>query len=216
VLPKISYDSCGPREFLNITRPRKSRIIGPTIFYHEKNINQPEHPKFQLEIKRINSYEDWPISMKQTPKELSEAGFFYTGKGDRVICFSCGGGLKNWDESDASWVEHAKWYPKCEYLKLHKGTKFINTVQAQHISLENSILSSSTQIKSSNITIEELLSTEEREPKVNLLCKICFDNEFDTVLVPCGHTICSICLLSIVNCPFCKKSFQSVIKMYVS
>jgi hypothetical protein len=51
------------------------------------------------------------------------------GKGDRVVCYHCGGGLKDWGEGDIPWVEHAIYYEKCEYLLLAKGIHFINEVQ---------------------------------------------------------------------------------------
>jgi hypothetical protein len=47
------------------------------------------------------------------------------GKGDQTVCFHCGGGLKDWEETDDPWVEHAVWFPKCMYLVLNKGREFI-------------------------------------------------------------------------------------------
>lgn len=85
----------------------------------------PEYPNYAIEAKRLESYEDWPKFMRQKPKELSDAGFFYTGKSDRVKCFSCGGGLKDWEAGDEPWEQHAMWYSHCEYLKLMKGEEYI-------------------------------------------------------------------------------------------
>lgn len=33
------------------------------------------------------------------------------GEGDCVVCFKCGGRLKNWQSDEDPWVEHAKHYP---------------------------------------------------------------------------------------------------------
>lgn len=74
-----------------------------------------------IETARLRSFDVWPKSMKQTPKKLSDAGFFYTKTGDCVICFSCGGGLCDWDEEDDPWEQHALWHSKCDYLQLIKG-----------------------------------------------------------------------------------------------
>lgn len=90
-----------------------------------RQISRPEHPEFALAAKRIDSYEDWPKTMRQKPQQLSDAGFYYTGKGDRVCCFSCGGGMKDWEEIDDPWELHGMWYEKCEYLRLMKGDDFI-------------------------------------------------------------------------------------------
>jgi hypothetical protein len=48
-----------------------------------------------------------------------------TGKGDQTVCFHCGGGLKDWEENDDPWVEHAVWFPKCMHVVLVKGPAFI-------------------------------------------------------------------------------------------
>lgn len=99
------------------------------LFEHQQQQQQqhklPEYPNYAIEAKRFQSYEDWPKFMKQKPKELSDAGFFYTGKSDRVKCFSCGGGLKDWEAADEPWEQHAMWYSACEYLKLMKGEEYI-------------------------------------------------------------------------------------------
>ncbi len=41
------------------------------------------------------------------------------------MCFSCDGGLTNWDPTDDPWTEHAKWFDKCPYLNLKKNKTFI-------------------------------------------------------------------------------------------
>lgn len=69
-----------------------------------------EFPEYGIELARLRSFDEWPRSMKQKPEQLSDAGFFYTEKSDRVICFSCGGGLRDWDEKDDPWEQHALWY----------------------------------------------------------------------------------------------------------
>lgn len=49
-------------------------------------------PEFEEKKARLQSYKNWPKNLKQEPEQLSEAGFFYTQRRDRVICFDCGGG----------------------------------------------------------------------------------------------------------------------------
>ncbi|XP_052898330.1 death-associated inhibitor of apoptosis 1 [Anopheles moucheti] len=88
-------------------------------------MRRPEYPNYAIEADRLKTYEDWPTSLKQKPQQLSDAGFFYTGKSDRVKCFSCGGGLKDWEQDDEPWEQHAIWYSNCHYLQLMKGREFI-------------------------------------------------------------------------------------------
>ncbi|XP_048767178.2 baculoviral IAP repeat-containing protein 7-B-like isoform X2 [Ostrea edulis] len=79
---------------------------------------QPASPEFQDYDKRLASYEKfWPKAMKQRPRELAAAGLFYTEKGDAVKCFHCGGLLRNWDPQDKPWEEHARWFPRCLFIR---------------------------------------------------------------------------------------------------
>ncbi|XP_071443953.1 death-associated inhibitor of apoptosis 2-like [Hetaerina americana] len=72
----------------------------------------------------------WPVSrVKQTPRALAEAGFFYTGQSDQVRCFYCDGGLWNWQEEDDPWLEHTRWFPNCAYVLLVKGEAFVEAVK---------------------------------------------------------------------------------------
>lgn len=103
----------------------------PSFFFKKERTseNRPDFPEFMDEPKRLQTYENWPKSSTQSPNQLSEAGFFYTQKEDRVICFSCGGGLYKWMEQDNSWEQHALWYGTCKYMQDKKGEKFIRKVK---------------------------------------------------------------------------------------
>ncbi|XP_054434214.1 baculoviral IAP repeat-containing protein 1 [Pteronotus mesoamericanus] len=82
--------------------------------------------KYQEEKARLESFKDWPFYAQGTsPRELSAAGFVFTGKRDTVQCFSCGGCLGNWEDGDDPWKEHAKWYPRCEFLQSKKSSEEI-------------------------------------------------------------------------------------------
>lgn len=85
----------------------------------------PTFPHFMTYSARLRSYQTWPTSMKITPHVLSVAGFFYFKSGDQTICHHCGGGLKDWQDNDDPWIEHAKWFPKCSYLLAVKGKRFV-------------------------------------------------------------------------------------------
>ena len=68
--------------------------------------------------------ENWPLgSVKQTPDELANAGFYYSGIGDIVYCHHCNCGLKNWKIDDDPINEHAKWFPNCSFIKLIEREK---------------------------------------------------------------------------------------------
>ncbi|XP_052599396.1 baculoviral IAP repeat-containing protein 1b-like [Peromyscus californicus insignis] len=82
--------------------------------------------RYQEEEARLESFEKWPFYAHGTsPRVLSAAGFVFTGKRDTVQCFSCSGCLGNWEEGDDPWKEHAKWFPKCEFLQSKKSSEEI-------------------------------------------------------------------------------------------
>lgn len=192
---------------------------------------KPEHPEFALETQRLNSYEDWPKTMKQKSQELSDAGFFYTGKGDKVACFSCGGGLKDWEERDVPWEQHAMWYSTCEYLKLMKGMEYVNAQlrirAAEEKKHQNSNQNSEPGCSGENaaaqsseiVTCDVPMEEEEEKPLVSesKLCKICYVTEYNTAFFPCGHVIaCAKCASSVTKCPCCRQPFTSVMRVYFS
>ena len=53
---------------------------------------------------------------------------------DTVICYSCDGGLCNWEEEDDPWIEHARWYPRCTYVRQKKGYKFVASLKSDEFS----------------------------------------------------------------------------------
>ncbi|KAK0042868.1 E3 ubiquitin-protein ligase XIAP [Biomphalaria pfeifferi] len=101
---------------------------GPT--YSELGIetNRPKRPEYALKSERLKTFTNWPRDHHLQPSEIAAAGFFYAGYGDCARCFYCGGGLRNWDDEDV-WVEHARWFSKCSFIRQRLGQVFVDTVQ---------------------------------------------------------------------------------------
>ncbi|XP_052045110.1 baculoviral IAP repeat-containing protein 3 isoform X1 [Apodemus sylvaticus] len=97
----------------------------------------------QTHAARVRTFSNWPSSAPVHPQELASAGFYYTGHSDDVKCFCCDGGLRCWESGDDPWVEHAKWFPRCEYLIRIKGQGFVSQVQASYPHLLEQLLSTS-------------------------------------------------------------------------
>ena len=38
---------------------------------------------------RLKTFDTWPKYLRPTKEEMASAGFVYTGKSDRVVCFAC-------------------------------------------------------------------------------------------------------------------------------
>lgn len=89
----------------------------------------PKRPEYAPKQARLNSYNEWPRGHHLRKEDLTDAGFYFAGYGDCARCFYCGGGLRNWELTDNEWVEHARWFPKCAYLRQTKGTGFIDAVK---------------------------------------------------------------------------------------
>ena len=89
------------------------------------------YPGFKLVSQRMKSFDikEWPVGLAQTPEKLASAGFFYTGFGDKVVCFQCGGGMKNWLSDDDPCSEHVRCYPKCMFIQLIKSESIQNSIK---------------------------------------------------------------------------------------
>ncbi|CAM5095569.1 unnamed protein product [Natator depressus] len=91
--------------------------------------SQPEYPEMETEAMRLATFQSWPPYTELYPEQLARAGFFYTGQGDTVRCFYCDGSLRNWELGDDPWREHAKWFPRCEFLLQSRGRDFVSSIQ---------------------------------------------------------------------------------------
>uniref|UniRef100_H3B9T4 E3 ubiquitin-protein ligase XIAP n=1 Tax=Latimeria chalumnae TaxID=7897 RepID=H3B9T4_LATCH len=101
--------------------------VGNVPLEAESTVSSPKHPDRARYEERIQTFTRWPYLVN--PDELARAGFFSTGNNDNTICFSCGGGLKDWRREDDVWEQHAKWFPGCKYLVKMRGQNFVNHVQ---------------------------------------------------------------------------------------
>ncbi|XP_062599305.1 uncharacterized protein LOC134260773 isoform X3 [Saccostrea cucullata] len=123
------------------------------------NFDRPKYPSYAILAVRISSFADWPTAMTQTPRDMALAGFFYAGHGDYTRCFFCGGGLRNWEAGDDPWVEHARWFSKCAFVRQNRGQQFIDLVLRRAAEMEQHSLPNASQEK--NID-DEKRSKEEK------------------------------------------------------
>jgi hypothetical protein len=65
--------------------------------------------------------------------------------------------------------------------------------------------------------VNEIMKPENVEKK---MCSVCFDNEINMALVPCGHTFCKGCSeidrSRYAKCPQCRTQINARIKIYFS
>ncbi|XP_006013512.1 baculoviral IAP repeat-containing protein 2 [Latimeria chalumnae] len=98
------------------------------------------NPGMHTYISRVQTFTNWPSRIPVRPEQLARAGFYYVGRNDDVKCFCCDGGLRCWESGDDPWVEHAKWFPSCEYLLVVKGQEFVYRIQARFPHLLDQLL----------------------------------------------------------------------------
>ncbi|XP_066480826.1 baculoviral IAP repeat-containing protein 7 [Tiliqua scincoides] len=178
---------------------------------------QPEYPEKVTEDGRLSTFLNWPAYAQVSPESLARAGFFYTGQDDYVQCFCCDGSLRNWERGDDPWVEHARCFPRCQFLLQSRGRDFVNSIQDTYLdSPESNICQPE---NPPVIPQAPALNTEEqlRRLKEERVCKVCMDKDVSILLVPCGHlVVCAECAPNLRRCPICRGVIRDSMKAFLS
>ncbi|CAG4929921.1 unnamed protein product [Colias eurytheme] len=69
-----------------------------------------------IESNRLNTFTNWPASAPVDPIRIARAGFFYTGNGCEVECFSCRGKISEWNYGDQVMWRHRLLSPNCSFV----------------------------------------------------------------------------------------------------
>ena len=50
------------------------------------------------------------------------------------------------------------------------------------------------------------------------MCKICWTNQVNTALVPCGHCLCDECLMRLqkFECPYCRTEHDYALRIFLA
>lgn len=92
-----------------------------------QSVRTPKYPEYSTIESRTRSFAAWNSTVQDSAL-LAQAGFYYLGIADEVRCFYCDGGLRNWLQNDDPWFEHTRWFPKCPFVLLVKGSAYIKNV----------------------------------------------------------------------------------------
>uniref|UniRef100_A0A8C6ALK3 RING-type E3 ubiquitin transferase n=1 Tax=Monodon monoceros TaxID=40151 RepID=A0A8C6ALK3_MONMO len=205
---------------------------------------RPAFPGMGSEELRLASFCDWPLSAVVPPELLAAAGFFHTGQQDKVRCFFCYGGLQSWEQGDDPWTEHARWFPRCEFLLRTKGRDFVCRVQESCCRVPGS-WDRSEEPEDAGPTTPSApvhpgpeLPTSSREAQLSgtreagardagmekqlqrlreeWTCRVCLDRAVAVVFVPCGHLACAECAPSLQLCPICRAPIRSCVRTFLS
>lgn len=92
---------------------------------------------------RRQTFDGSPFKIIASYNQFAEAGLYYTGIGDKTKCFHCNGGLEKWELTDDPMLEHAKWYPGCEFVLQKQGADFMTSVSEQFQHFDTPVIRSS-------------------------------------------------------------------------
>uniref|UniRef100_A0A8C5DZ77 RING-type E3 ubiquitin transferase n=1 Tax=Gouania willdenowi TaxID=441366 RepID=A0A8C5DZ77_GOUWI len=84
--------------------------------FEESMLPVLEEPQMRMEVERLRSFYNWPADAPVTSGDLTKAGFFFVGPGDKVQCFCCGGILRCWVQGDRPATEHRRHFPTCGFI----------------------------------------------------------------------------------------------------
>lgn len=171
---------------------------------------------------RLKTYSNWPKSMSQKPMALAEAGFFYSGFGDRVCCFFCGLGLKDWRCDDIPWKEHVMWKSSCHFAVVVKGPHFVQALRQAYNFLVWWHFINVFNIYSDG-GVERIIddSADKSASAASLLCKFCGEQNINFVNLPCGHMEkCEACVCNNNTikplCGICDQPIGASLKIYLT
>ncbi|KAK6174437.1 hypothetical protein SNE40_017714 [Patella caerulea] len=188
--------------------------------YSKENRKTPDIPMMASYQNRLDTFKQWPHH-SISPRDVSRAGLYMTGRGDSVKCFTCNVILKNWKPTDDPFIEHRKWSQSCSYIA-EKSSKN----QRENISKEkHSLETFSTPDKSTNpmpssaLTSAEAESLREENEKLKneTTCRICLDNPAEILTLPCAHiSSCASCAAALKKCPICRHVIKGTVKVFLS
>jgi hypothetical protein len=121
--PNVSLQETGSTQ-PNFGQTLRSTSYDPSMV-HQPPVSTPVNrapvakPNYASEHARLHTFINWPKDCPVQPKELIDAGFYYTRNGDRVECFKCGIILAGWEPLDTPWGEHEKWSKDCSLVVEH-------------------------------------------------------------------------------------------------
>ncbi|KAJ8971113.1 hypothetical protein NQ317_018671 [Molorchus minor] len=69
-----------------------------------------------VEENRLQTFNEWPSDAVVNPQRIAKAGFFSTGQGLEVECFSCHVRLSEWNYGDQVMNRHIALSPTCPFV----------------------------------------------------------------------------------------------------
>ena len=170
------------------------------------------------EYERLASFNNWPVTAKQTPADLAREGFYHSGCDDSCTCAFCHVRLRNWKYDDIPICEHLRWSPDCQRAKRMstKNVPIFPSLQslAAH-TVEQACFTTptveNTGLPSTLISFIDEISYDKRRVDA-LKCKKCKTQTISTLFLPCNHSaVCRECCTTTITCPYCHSKVKQTI-----
>nr|QKO28997.1 iap-3 [Spodoptera exigua multiple nucleopolyhedrovirus] len=172
-------------------------------------MRKPKHGSYTNYKDRLATFTDWPRDIYQRPHDLASAGFFYTGRNAEVRCFQSDCGLSDWEPTDEPWREHARWFPRCEYVIAVKGKEYVQDSVSMACVIKETLPSTST--LSTSLLAKHLHENEQN----NGLGRIRFKRLRPRCFVTGGdESACEKGTCPLGKSPLCHAQFLYVDKLY--
>ncbi|XP_062606047.1 baculoviral IAP repeat-containing protein 7-like [Saccostrea cucullata] len=89
--------------------------------FHVFENTPSKHDTMALEFSRLSSMQNYPNIHGISFFRMAEAGFFYEGNGNELVCFSCGFHKDSWNFNDSPREIHLRMSPNCKFLSQGDG-----------------------------------------------------------------------------------------------
>lgn len=122
--------------------------------YFSASVNgESDRDDMRYEWLRLRSFSTFPLnSTSHSPVRLARSGFYYTGRNQECVCFSCGVHNSDWTGSSVTDI-HTRLCSECRHLNGHDVKNI--PIGSNNSSQSSHLLSESSKRKSSNKNAEQ-------------------------------------------------------------
>jgi len=138
-------------------------------------------------------------------------------------------GTSGFDVKVGTWNDSSIWSVSAVWLAFGNGEAVATTTTTSTSNSNSTPSSNNTEEENPSKKQKTETTTSTDTPSTSSVkeedkeCKVCFDNQINCVLVPCGHLcVCQDCSKLLTKhaysakCPICKQDIKSVVKTYLS
>lgn len=112
----LNGDNFKPANTDLVVFPLTKGSIEPVLSRYMTGRRPTREEAMSYELLRLCTMHDLPNPSSLSFMRLAQAGFFYTGNGNELVCFSCGFKKNDWSETDDPLDIHRTMSPGCAFF----------------------------------------------------------------------------------------------------